>query len=146
LAMLAVGLWAIQLGGRALWALPGAFLLAMGAGAALGAIGVALPFVEPLILSTTLALGALVAFAKPIPLAGSAALVAVAALFHGQAHGLEMPATLLGAQAAAGFLLATASLLLAGLGIGLALQLSARQEPIRLAGAAIFSITLFSRL
>ena len=146
LAILAVGLWAVQLGGRALWVLPSTFLLAMGVGAALGASGVALPFIEPLILSSTLAFGAVLALAKPFPLSVSAALVAGAALFHGQAHGLEMPATLLGAQAALGFLLAAASLLLVGLGIGVALQHSARQKPLRLAGVAIFSITVLTLL
>lgn len=142
LAMIAVGLWAVQLGKRALWVLPLTFVSAMAAGAALGMGGVKLPFVEPVILASAVALGALVAFAARLPLGASAALVAIAALFHGQAHGGEMPATASGFLTASGFVLATAVLHAAGIAGGLSLQRVAQQRVIRVAGAAIFSAAI----
>ncbi len=139
LAMVAVGLWAVQLGKRALWVLPLTFVSAMAGGAALGMGGVRMPFVEPAILASAIGLGALVAFAARLPLGASAALVAVAALFHGHAHGSEMPANASGLLTAAGFVLATALLHTAGIAGGLTLQSIAQQRVIRAAGVAIFS-------
>lgn len=139
LAMIAVGLWAVQLGKRALWVLPLSFVGAMAAGAALGMRGVSLPFVEPAILASVIVLGALVAFAKRLPLGASAAVVAVAALFHGQSHGCEMPADASGLLAAAGFVIATAMLHASGILAGLMLQGIAQQRIIRAAGVAILS-------
>src|SRR5437870_3036622 len=92
LAMIAVGLLAVQLGKRALWLLPVSFVSAMSAGAALGMNGVRLPFVEPLILASVLVLGAMVVLAARLPLGASTVAVAFAAVFHGQAHGSEIPA------------------------------------------------------
>jgi len=146
LAMIAVGLWAVQLGKRALWLLPLSFVCSMAAGAALGMGGVRLPFVEPVILASVIGLGALVAFATRLPLGASAALVAVAALFHGQAHGSEMPANASGLLTAAGFILATAALHAAGIALGLTLQRTAQQRTLRLAGAAIFSTAILLAL
>jgi urease accessory protein len=142
LAMVAVGLWAVQLGKRALRVLPLTFVSAMAAGAALGMGGVRMPFVEPAILASIIGLGALVAFAARLPLGASAALVAVAALFHGQAHGSEMPANASGLFTAAGFILATAVLHAAGIIGGLTLQRIAQQRAIRVAGVAIFSAAI----
>jgi urease accessory protein len=142
LAMLAVGLWAVQLGKRALWVLPLTFATAMAAGAALGMGGVKMPFVEPAILSSAIGLGALVAFATRLPLGASAALVAITALFHGQAHGSEMPANASGLLTAAGFVLATAVLHTAGVAAGLTLRRIAQQRVIRAAGVAIFSAAI----
>ena len=139
LAMIAVGLWAVQLGKRALWVLPLSFVSAMAAGAALGMGGVSLPFVEPAILASVIVLGALVAFATRLPLGASAALVAVAALFHGQSHGSEMPADASGFLAALGFVIATAMLHASGILAGLMLQGIAQQRIIRAAGVAILS-------
>ena len=139
LAMIAVGLWAVQLGRRALWLLPLSFVSAMAAGAALGMGGVSLPFVEPAILASGIVLGALVAFATRLPLGASAALVAVAALFHGQSHGSEMPADASGFLAALGFVIATAMLHASGILAGLMLQGIAQQRIIRAAGVAILS-------
>ena len=139
LAMIAVGLWAVQLGKRALWLLPLSFVCSMVVGAALGMGGVRLPFVEPAILGSVIGLGALVAFATRLPLSASAALVSIAALFHGQAHGSEMPANASGLLTAAGFVLATATLHAAGIALGLTLQHTAQQRTLRLAGAAILS-------
>ena len=90
LAMVAVGLWAAALGGRALWLVPGAFVGTMLAGFGLALAGLALPAVEPAILASTVVLGLAVAMAlRPSP-AVAATLVGAFALFHGQAHGAEM--------------------------------------------------------
>jgi urease accessory protein len=139
LAMIAVGLWAVQLGKRALWLLPLAFVSAAALGGALGMSGIRLPFVEPAILASVIGLGALVALAARLPLGVSAIVVSLAALLHGQAHGSELPANASGFQAIAGFIAATALLHAIGIAGGLTLQRTARQRAIRAAGAAIFS-------
>ncbi|SIO41584.1 urease accessory protein [Rhodovulum sp. ES.010] len=120
LAMLAVGLWAVTLGGRALWALPAAFVGAMAAGFALALVGLPLPAVEPMIVASVLVLGVLVALAVCLPVGMGAAVVGMLALFHGHAHAAEMG----GASAMAylgGFVLATALLHGAGVLAGWAL-------------------------
>ena len=142
LAMLAVGLWAVQLGHSALWMLPLSFLTTMVAGAVLGMSGVQLPFVEPIVLASAVGLGALLAIAKSMSIQRSAFIVAMIALFHGQAHGLELPAGTTGIQAILGFVLSSAILQLSGIGLGLTLQLVAKQTGLRLAGAAILSLTI----
>ena len=91
LAMVAVGLWAAQLGGRARWALPAAFVGAMMAGAAGGIIGLAPAGVETGILASVLILGVAVAAAARLPLGAGLTLVALAGSVHGLAHGAEMP-------------------------------------------------------
>lgn len=120
LAMVAVGLWAAQIGGRALWAVPAAFVSMMAAGFLLALSGVDLPFVEPAILASVIGLGLLVGLAVRLPVAASAAIVAVFALFHGHAHGGELGEA--GALAfGAGFVVATAVLHALGIGLGLAI-------------------------
>ena len=118
LVMVAVGLWASQIGGRALWLVPAAFVGTMAFGFGLAVAGVDLPFVEPAILASVVALGLLVAMAARFDTIASAALVAAFALFHGHAHGGE-----LGAAGAAsfgiGFVVATALLHAAGSAIGI---------------------------
>ena len=142
LAMIAVGLWAVQLGKRALWVLPLSFVSAMAAGASLGIGGLSLPFVEPAILASIIVLGALIASATRLPLGASATLVAVAAFFHGQSHGIEMPANASGILTAAGFLIATTMLHASGILAGLMLRGIAQQRIIRAAGVAIFSAAI----
>lgn len=115
LAMFAVGLWAVQSGGRALWALPVAFVAAMILGGALAVGGVGLPLVEIGIATSVLLLGVAVAWGRALPLAVSVAAVAVLALFHGHAHGTEMPLAASGLTYGSGFALATALLHGAGL-------------------------------
>lgn len=90
LAMIAVGLWAAQLGGRARFAVPAAFASVMVLGFGLALFGMALPFVEPAILASVIGLGLLVALAVKIPTYAGAAIVSVFALFHGHAHGAEL--------------------------------------------------------
>jgi urease accessory protein len=134
LAMLAVGLWAAQIGGRALWTVPAAFVATMALGFALAMTGSPLPFVEPAILASVVALGLIVAMAVRLDAAAAAAIVAAFALFHGQAHGSELGTA--GAWSfAAGFTLATALLHAAGIGLGMALaRLSGRGNLARLLG------------
>jgi len=120
LAMVAVGLWAAMIGGRATWIVPSAFVgtMILGFGLALG--GAPLPFVEPVILASVVVLGVLIALAVNVPVAAGAALVGIFALFHGHAHGGELgDATAL--PYLVGFAVATAALHLAGIGLGLAL-------------------------
>lgn len=121
LAMIAVGLWAAQLGGRARFAVPAAFASVMVLGFGLALSGVALPFVEPAILASVIGLGLLVALAVRIPTYASAAIVSVFALFHGHAHGAELG----GASALTfglGFVASTIVLHAAGLAAGTALS------------------------
>ncbi|MDO9414845.1 HupE/UreJ family protein [Pararhizobium sp.] len=134
LVMVAVGLWAAQIGGRALWAVPASFVGTMAIGFALAMGGVSLPFVEPAILASVVALGLLVAMAVRIDVAASAAIVGVFALFHGYAHGGELGAA--GALPfSAGFVIATAFLHAAGIGLGLGIgKLSAGKTVSRVLG------------
>lgn len=118
LAMVAVGLWASLLGGRALWAVPAAFVATMLMGFALALMGAPLPMVEPVILASTVVLGLVVAAALRLDLGLCMALVGAFALFHGYAHGAELGEA--GAlRFGAGFALATAGLHAAGVGLGL---------------------------
>lgn len=116
LAMLAVGLYAARQPGATRWMLPAGFVLAMLAGAGLGAIGVALPAVEAGIAASVLVFGLLIALAARLPLTVSLPLVAAFALFHGHAHHAEMGGASL-VTYAAGFALATALLHGAGYAI-----------------------------
>ncbi|WP_224000562.1 HupE/UreJ family protein [Aureimonas sp. SA4125] len=118
LAMVAVGLWAAQLGGRALYAVPAAFVGAMALGFILGASGLALPFVEPAILASVIVLGLVVATAVRVPLLASAGLVGLFALAHGAAHASEI-GTAGALSFSLGFVAATALLHGAGIGLGL---------------------------
>jgi urease accessory protein len=137
LAMVAVGLWAAQIAsvpGRkaALAIVPATFVATMAAGFALALAGIHLPFVEPGILASVIGLGLLVAMAVRLPVAMSAAIVAVFALFHGHAHGAELGAA--GAwRFGVGFVISTAFLHVAGIAIGLA---AGRAAPVltRIAG------------
>ena len=90
LVMVAVGLWAAMIGGRSLWVVPSAFIGTMALGYGLSLFAVPLPFVEPVILASVVALGLLVATAAKLPIAISATLVGLFALFHGHAHGGEL--------------------------------------------------------
>jgi urease accessory protein len=142
LAMMAVGLWAAQLGGRALWALPLTFVSIMAGGALLALNGVALPHVESGVAASVLALGLLVAFAARLRLGAGVALVASFALFHGYVHGDELPAMASAWNFAAGFVVATALLHVAGIGIARGVQARA----VQVAGGcvALFGLSLLA--
>lgn len=153
LAMLAVGLWAAQSGGRPLYAMPLAFVAAMLAGALLGMSGTltfAPAAVESLIAASVLVLGLLVALRAHVGIAAAAMLVSGFALFHGIAHGSEMVS---GSGAASaficGFVLATLSLHVVGIAIGRVLQdsriaMRAAGLPIALAGVAFMAQPLLA--
>jgi len=120
LAMFAVGLLAAQLGGRAIWLVPGAFVGTMILGALLGFSGAAIPGVEPVIVLSVIAIALPVAFALGMPVALAMVYVGLFAIFHGFAHGAELPSDGQALPYIAGFALATALLHAAGLAVGLA--------------------------
>jgi urease accessory protein len=123
LVMIAVGIWAAQIasstGNRnAMLVVPTAFVGTMAIGFLLALGGIELPFVEPAILASVIALGLLVAMATRVPVAAAAAIVGVFAMFHGHAHGGELGSA--GAlQFGVGFVIATALLHVAGIALGL---------------------------
>jgi urease accessory protein len=148
-AMVAVGLWATSLGGRARWAVPAAFvaLLTVGAGLGLGALGLggaAPSLVEAVIAASVVVLGLVVAADLRLPVLPAAALVGVFAVFHGIAHGAEMPDMASPLAYGAGFVLATASLHLTGIGLGTGLARVSGRVLTRAAGAltAAFGVAL----
>lgn len=134
LAMVTVGLFAAMLGGRALWAVPASFVAMMLVGGALGMLGIAVPAVEAGIAASIIVLGAVVALGWTWPLAAAMALVGLFAVFHGHAHGAEMPAGAEALSYAAGFAVATAMLHAAGLALGLSLR--RHRALVRLGGSA----------
>ena len=135
--MVAVGLWAATIGGRALWMVPLSFVGTMVGGFALALAGVHLPFVEPTILASVVALGLLVAASVRLPVAAASAVVAVFALFHGHAHGTEFAAASAAGAATfgLGFAMATAALHGAGLLLDSALVRTANPVVLRMTGA-----------
>ncbi|MBN9067241.1 MAG: HupE/UreJ family protein [Rhizobiales bacterium] len=137
--MIAVGLWAALKGGKATWAWPLAFVGVMLGGAALGMAHISVPFVEPGILASVVALGLLVALAVDLPVSAGIAIIGVFALLHGHAHGTEVPENAAGLDYMAGFALATAMLHLVGIAAGLASGLKYRVLA-RAAGAACAAI------
>jgi urease accessory protein len=137
LAMLAVGLWAVQLGGYAVWAVPLSFVGVMTLGGVLGILGVPLPFVEHGIVASDLILGGLVLMATRLPLAVSIGIVGLLAVFHGYAHGAEMPKEAQALSYAAGFMVATAGLHLFGLGIAILVKKLFKDSMLRIAGGGI---------
>ncbi len=144
LAMIAVGMLAAAIGGRALWMVPAAFMTMMAVGAALALAGVNVPFVEVGISLSVVALGLAVALQLPLPMAAMG-LVGFFAIFHGYAHLAEMPIDASGASYAAGFLVATGMLHLVGIaaGIGLGRTFSMHGAASRSAGAVIALAGLF---
>jgi urease accessory protein len=137
LAMVAVGVWASQLGGRARWAVPAAFVGVMMLGSALGMAGVAVPMVESAILASVVVMGLLIATAVRVPLVASMTLVGLFAAFHGMAHGAEIPANASGLAYTAGFALATATLHATGFAVAAMLKRSTEVGWVRAAGVAI---------
>jgi len=118
LAMVAVGIWAFQLGGRAKWLVPVSFVTLMALAGALGMAGVALPMVDSGIATSLLVFGLLIAFSVRVTPALGACTVALFAIFHGNAHGMEMPVLGSTWQYGIGFILSTAGLHGLGLAIG----------------------------
>lgn len=133
-AMLAVGLWAAQLGGRSAWSVPLTFVGVMALGGALPILGIGLPFFEQGIVLSVLLLGVLVAGSVRLPMWLSSGIVASFALWHGYAHVSEMPAQISSLLYISGFVLTTALLHLAGIASGLWMRRVARDRTIRFAG------------
>jgi urease accessory protein len=137
LAMVAVGLFAVQLGGRALWLVPASFVTVMAAAGLAGMEGIELPHVETGIALSVLVLGAVIALRVNMPVAAAMGLVGFFAIFHGHAHGAEMPETASSLAYGAGFVAATAAL--HGLGIALGLMIgrtASAQRVAQIGGAA----------
>jgi urease accessory protein len=140
LAMLGVGVWAAQLGKRATWLVPLAFVAVMVGGAALALSGAPLPMVEFGIAGSVLVIGGLIALGARVPVALAMSLVGAFALFHGHAHGTELPGFAHPASYGAGFVAATALLHAAGVGVAQLARRHAAKLPFRLAGAMMAAV------
>jgi len=140
LAMVAVGVLAVQQGGRSLWAVPAAFVGMMVVGGLLGMAAFPVPFVEIGIVGSVVVLGGVIAAGRQVPMGVAVALAGVFAVFHGHAHGTEMPIDASGVAYAVGFVLATALLHGAGIGLTQAVQKTIQQRApiaVRLGGGAL---------
>ena len=149
LAMVSVGLLAVNLGGRAIWAVPASFVVMMVLGGVLGITGFVLPLTEFGIGVSLLVLGMLITMAVRVPVSIAMTLAAASAIFHGFAHGAEMPENTTGFMFASGFVIATALLHIFGilLGLGIArFSRAASQRMLKVAGgvAALVGVALVS--
>jgi urease accessory protein len=136
-AMVAVGLWGAFLGQPAIWLLPVVFPVVMAFGGLFGISGVPIPAVETGIAASALALGAMVALALRPPLWVAAALVGAFAIFHGHAHGTELPQAANPLAYGVGFVVATGLLHLSGIALGLLARWPAGVRAVRVGGGAI---------
>jgi urease accessory protein len=138
LAMVTVGVLAWQLGGRAIWLLPATFLTCMTIGGVLGAAGEPLPWAEVGIAASVVVFGTTVALGTRTPLAVAMGMAGVFAVFHGHVHGTEMPMAASGAAYGGGFILATALLHAAGIGVGFLIgRISGARFGYRLSGGLV---------
>lgn len=137
IAMVAVGMWGAQLGQPAIWLLPVTFPTVMALGGVLGAMGVPIPGIEIGIALSAVALGAMVAFSARPPLAVAAVLVGVFAIFHGHAHGAELPESANAIAYSAGFVVATGLLHASGILLGVAHRWAIGAKLLRAGGALI---------
>lgn len=142
LAMVAVGILAALLGGRTIWLVPASFVALAAVGGLLGVQGVLVPFVEFGISASVVLLGLAIALQARLPLGWTVGLVGLFGLYHGYAHGAEMPADASGFAYGAGFLAATAMLHIAGIGLGLGIAHMARRSATRFAQAGGTAIAL----
>jgi urease accessory protein len=136
-AMVAVGLWGAFLGGRAMWTLPVVFPVVMAFGGALGVVGVALPGVETGIALSGIVLGIMVSLAAKPPLWVAAVIVGIFAIFHGHAHGAELPEAANALTFAIGFVISTGLLHLCGIAFGLLVRWPWGRVAVRVGGVAI---------
>jgi urease accessory protein len=137
LAMVAVGLWGAQLGAPAVWLLPIAFPMAMATGGMLGLLGVPLPGVEVGIAVSAILLGAAVMTERRLPLVAAAILVGFFAIFHGHAHGTELPPGENGLLYSFGFVVATGCLHAVGIAVGVIHRWPTGRIALRIAGGAV---------
>jgi len=143
LAMISVGLWVAQLGAPAVWLLPVAFPMMMACGGMLGLMGMPLPGVEVGIAVSAIVLGAMVLSEARPPLWVALTIVAFFAVFHGHAHGTELPEGQSGLLYSMGFVIATGCLHGVGIGIGLIHRWTAGRVALRIAGALVVIAGLF---
>ncbi len=136
-AMVAVGLWGAQLGAPAIWVLPVCFPSVMAVGGLLGIAGVPLQLTELVIAASALVLGVVVATALRLPFWAAAVVVGVFALFHGYAHGLELPGAANPLAYGVGFVVATGLLHAVGILIGVLTRWRTGAQAVRVLGAAI---------
>ena len=143
LAMVAVGLWGAQLGAPAVWVLPVAFPMVMAFGGMLGLMGVPLPGIEYGIAASAILLGIAVMFEIRPPLAIAAFVVGIFAIFHGHAHGTELPPGQSGLLYSMGFVIATGCLHGVGITIGTVHRWVWGQRLLRLAGGVVLAGGVF---
>jgi urease accessory protein len=136
-AMVAVGLWGAFLGAPAIWVLPIVFPLVMALGGSLGIAGVPLPGVEIGIAASAVVLGIMIALGARPPLWVAAIIVGAFAIFHGHAHGTELPVAADALAYAVGFVIGTGLLHLIGITLGLATRWETGKVALRAAGGAI---------
>jgi urease accessory protein len=143
LAMVAVGIWGAFLGMPMVWVLPVTFPLVMAFSGMLGGLGVPIPGIEPGIALSVVVLGAMIALAVRPPLGVAAVIVAFWAVFHGYAHGAELPEAADPFAYGIGFVLATGLLHLLGIGIGTLSRFPIGVPILRIAGAVIGSVGIW---
>jgi urease accessory protein len=139
-AMLAVGLWGAFLGAPAIWLLPIVFPMVMAFGGALGVLGAPVPQVETGIAASAIVLGLLVSLKLRTPVWLAVAIVGVFAIFHGHAHGAELPEAANPFAYAVGFVVATGLLHLLGVAFGLLSRWSAGELAVRAGGGVIAAV------
>ena len=137
LAMVAVGIWGATLGRPLIWVLPVAFPMLMVVGGVLGITGVPLPYIETGIAASVIVLGLAIAAAWRAPLPLAVAIVSVFGVFHGYAHGAELPSAASPAAYVAGFVLCTGALHLSGVAFGELKRLAQGALILRATGAVI---------
>jgi urease accessory protein len=140
IAMVAVGIWGAQLGPPAIWVLPITFPLVMALGGVLGVLRIPLPMPEVIIALSALILGAAVAIRLRLPFAAAAAVVAVFAVFHGHAHGAELPGSANPLAYGVGFVVATGLLHLCGIAVGTLTRWPAGERLIQGLGVVIAAL------
>lgn len=140
LAMLSVGIWGALLGGAALWMLPVSFPLIMALGAVAGILGLPMVATEPGIAVSVIMLGAAIASNLRLPLIGATALVGIFAIFHGYAHGAELPKQADVIPYCAGFVLATGLIHLMGIAVGMLSRRSWGPIGLRAGGVVIAGV------
>lgn len=140
LAMVAVGILAVQSGGKSVWFVPASFVGMMIVGGVLGINGIAMPLVELGIVGSLVLLGLVIAIGRRMPMGLAMVFVGLLAVFHGHAHGTEMPVNASGAEYGIGFVIATMGLIAIGVGMSIGVQKMAEKiAPIaaRASGGAI---------
>ena len=143
-AMVAVGLWGAQLGRPAVWLLPITFPLIMACGALVGVAGIPLPLVEYGIAVSALVLGVMVALRLRPPLWLAAVLVGAFGVFHGHAHGAEIPGAVNPLSYGVGFVVSTGCLHLLGILIGVLVRWPSGERVVRACGAAVATVGVFT--